>query len=456
VLANPFFQRGPIRDPVYFFGREHETGQILSLLGHGQSVALIGPRRMGKTSLLFHLSNPAVVAASGLSLANHLFIYLDCNSLSELDQPGLCRILLEQVNEMLATRNSPSSQFIRLDEGSPVTFRALERACRELTRLGWKLTLLLDGFGRLSQNPHLDPDFFSGLRALAAQYSLTFLTVSQQPLLGLTYANASVLSSSFFNIFVTLRLGLLSEAEAQALLTGLAARSGVTLAPATLAFLLDLAGTQPLLLQMAGYSLFELQADPGAPLREHDRNHIRRHFLAEAEAHWSYAWKNLSVEDRKHLALFPLTQHTHPEATRRLEQAGLVRRREAEVRLLSPAFQEFVARQAVPGLLQAPPFTLERDRHLALCRGRPLSLTPTEFSLLAYLVAHAGQVVPHRELELHVWNDISPVKDPNRLKTTLKTLRRALGDDAVCIQNVRGVGYRFQLGEVHLNFGSDG
>ncbi len=445
LSPNPFFHRGPIHNPAYFFGRERETDQILSLLSHGQSVALIGPRRIGKTSLLFHLSNPAVFSAHGLSQADHLFIYLDGSGLNSLDQNGLCRLLLEKIHETLVDRNLPPGEFIRSDENTPVTFRAFERACRELSRQGWKLILLLDNFERLSQNPHLDPDFFSGLRALAAQYFLSYLTVSQQPLLGLTYANASVLSSSFFNIFVTLRLGLLSEAEAQELLTGLAARSGVILAPATLTFLLDLAGTQPLLLQIAGYSLFEFQANPGAPLSESDWEGVRCHFLAEAEAHWSYAWQHLSAQDQKHLALFALARQTQPEASRQLEEAGLVRRREAEALLLSPAFQEFVTRQIVPGLLQAPPLMLDGDRRLALCRGRPLSLTPTEFNLLAYLVAHVGEIVSHQELESFIWKDVY-INDPNRLKTTLKTLRRALGNDAACIQNVRGVGYKFQPG----------
>jgi AAA+ ATPase superfamily predicted ATPase len=54
-VRNPFFHRGPIRQRDHFFNREHEVGQALGLLRSLQNVALVGQRRMGKTSLLRQL-----------------------------------------------------------------------------------------------------------------------------------------------------------------------------------------------------------------------------------------------------------------------------------------------------------------------------------------------------------------------------------------------------------------
>ena len=51
VEANPFFHRGPIRDPNYFHARQRETNQVLEMLCKGQSISILGPRRMGKTSV---------------------------------------------------------------------------------------------------------------------------------------------------------------------------------------------------------------------------------------------------------------------------------------------------------------------------------------------------------------------------------------------------------------------
>ena len=96
---NPFFHRGPIRDPTYFFGREHEAGQALSLLGNSQSISLVGQRRIGKTSFLFHISDPEVLSQHSLSLDEHLFVYVDCGGLGGLDQPNLYRVLLEEVGD---------------------------------------------------------------------------------------------------------------------------------------------------------------------------------------------------------------------------------------------------------------------------------------------------------------------------------------------------------------------
>ena len=60
MTENPFFYPGAIRDPVYFYNRQKETKQILERLGKGQSISVIGPRKIGKTSLLFHISRPVV------------------------------------------------------------------------------------------------------------------------------------------------------------------------------------------------------------------------------------------------------------------------------------------------------------------------------------------------------------------------------------------------------------
>src|SRR4051812_34367209 len=84
AAANPFFHRGPVRDPAYFFGRERETSFVVDLLRQGQSVAISGPRRFGKTSLLFHLSHPDVADAHGLGQDATRWVYLDGGMLDGL------------------------------------------------------------------------------------------------------------------------------------------------------------------------------------------------------------------------------------------------------------------------------------------------------------------------------------------------------------------------------------
>ena len=95
---------------------------------------------------------------------------------------------------------------------------------------------------------------------------------------------------------------------------------------------------------------------------------------------------------------------------------------------------------AVPTGLHLDP----ADHALAGPDGRE-PLTPTEFRLLAALMAATGQVVRRRNLVLAAWPDGTLVAD-NTLDQYVARLRRkvgAVGDDARRIGTVHGVGYRF-------------
>jgi hypothetical protein len=435
-VQNPFFHRGPIRDRAYFFDREPEARQILSLLGNGQSVSLVGQRRIGKTSLLFHLAEAQVFTQYGLNAEEHLFVYIDCGGLSDLDQPNLYRVFLEEIDDALAVE--ASAQRLQILDGD-LSYRSFERMLRQLIRQNRKPIILLDEFERMSLNPQLDPDFFSGLRALAAKYPIAFVTASKDPLLDLTYANASSLSSPFFNIFANIRLGLLAETEARNLVTSLAAGAQVNYDPDTITTILNLAGPHPLFLQIAGFHAFELQQLKGLPLTANDHPELRHRFNAAVAEHFGYYWHNLTDAEQYVLATLPASQDSRPDIALRLEQACLIRRHQAGYDYLSPTFRDFVQAQAITGLLQAGLLAIDKDQHQALLRGQPLNLTATQYSLLLHLVEQAGQVVSTAALEQAIWDEY--IEDPERLKSVIKGLRKALGDESTRLENVRGVGY---------------
>jgi two-component system response regulator MprA len=76
---------------------------------------------------------------------------------------------------------------------------------------------------------------------------------------------------------------------------------------------------------------------------------------------------------------------------------------------------------------------------------RALELTPTEFRLLAALVARTGAVVRRRDLVATAWPDGAIVHD-NTLDTYLKRLRQHLRtlDAQTEIRTVRGIGYELR------------
>lgn len=98
--------------------------------------------------------------------------------------------------------------------------------------------------------------------------------------------------------------------------------------------------------------------------------------------------------------------------------------------------------------LEARGLILDRE-HLTVTRlGRPLSLTPTEFRLLANLMEQADRPVPLRELARLVHGtDEDELSARQALSTHLWRLRRKLGrapDGEEYIANVRGRGYVFR------------
>jgi DNA-binding response OmpR family regulator len=99
-----------------------------------------------------------------------------------------------------------------------------------------------------------------------------------------------------------------------------------------------------------------------------------------------------------------------------------------------------VEAQPLSGLLQAGPLSIDAGQRQAWLHGQPLTLTSTQYTLVVHLVEHAGQVVAGEDLEKAVWGE-AYVEDPERLKSVIKGLRRALGEEAARLENVRGVGY---------------
>ena len=82
-------------------------------------------------------------------------------------------------------------------------------------------------------------------------------------------------------------------------------------------------------------------------------------------------------------------------------------------------------------------------RHTVSCGGEEQGLTPTEFRLLARLLAEPGSVIRRRELARAGWSAGAVVHD-NTLDSYIARLRRKLRylPGAPALDTVHGVGYR--------------
>ncbi|MCL7379867.1 response regulator transcription factor [Streptomyces sp. 35G-GA-8] len=87
--------------------------------------------------------------------------------------------------------------------------------------------------------------------------------------------------------------------------------------------------------------------------------------------------------------------------------------------------------------------TLDPVGHSLSVRGTEVGLTPTEFRLLAALIASSGGIVSRRELIRVGWPEGAQVSD-NTLDQYVTRLRRKLraGGSALSVTTARGVGHR--------------
>jgi two-component system KDP operon response regulator KdpE len=79
--------------------------------------------------------------------------------------------------------------------------------------------------------------------------------------------------------------------------------------------------------------------------------------------------------------------------------------------------------------------------------GENVHLTPTEYRMLAVLLAHAGRVPTHRQLLKEVWGPARADRS-NYLRVFMAGLRRKLEDDPARPKHLltdSGVGYRLLL-----------
>lgn len=90
---------------------------------------------------------------------------------------------------------------------------------------------------------------------------------------------------------------------------------------------------------------------------------------------------------------------------------------------------------------------LNSRTHECFLNERPLSLTPTEFSILRILCARKGQVVSAEELFHLIWKDEYYVKNNNTITVHIRHLREKMGDsfeNPKYIKTVWGCGYKIE------------
>jgi hypothetical protein len=239
---NPFVWRAGISEASAFFNREAEQARLQQFVNKRQNHQVVGPRRIGKTSLLRQFERVGAGWEGNPAVANLDLQNPQCYTLAGW---------LRRAGERLGL------------PGPPADLAGFALAVEEALRRGARLVLCLDEFEELTIRPkEFTRDFFLTLRS-CGQEGLSIITASQRPLSELTDPGDPVVSP-FYNTFPLLRLGPFREADA-ADFVALQRPELPPFSAAEQAAVLRFARGHPLALQVGCYYLVEMKRRGGSP-----------------------------------------------------------------------------------------------------------------------------------------------------------------------------------------------
>jgi hypothetical protein len=201
---SPTDPEAPVSDPALFVGQTGIVRRIFSRVGadRPQSVAVIGGKKSGKTSLLAYLGH-ASVRGKLLEGAERYAFVSGCSACGPVAGPDA---FLGEMHKILRPGTASGGN----------AYEAVRAAVEEQHAAGKRIVVLLDDFHSITSDERYPLEFFSFLRSLANNYNLAYVTTSFLELQKLCVIK-DVEESPFFNIFTNLSLGMLSPADAERL-----------------------------------------------------------------------------------------------------------------------------------------------------------------------------------------------------------------------------------------------
>lgn len=233
ATENPFVWRAGIRSAGAFFGRESEQRELTNAIRGGGSRQVVGPRRIGKTSLLLQADRKAHEWHPGSRP-----VYLSDQDPRSRTRESLLAFLLTHLGE----------------PEQPPTEVGLIACVENLLANGHRPVVLFDEFEEaLGRRSEFDRDFLLTLRT-CAEKGASLITCTLRPLHEVTDPEQA--TSPFFNVFSRIDVGLLPANDAADFLS--VWRPGIApFSEEERDAVLTFAAGHPLALQVAAYHALE-------------------------------------------------------------------------------------------------------------------------------------------------------------------------------------------------------
>ena len=157
----------------------------------------------------------------------------------------------------------------------------------------------------------------------------------------------------------------------------------------------------------------------------------------------------LTSKDDEIDELFGLKMGADDFITKPFSQRLLVERVKAVLRRSAARAEGAVREVSSPSsILERGDLTMDQERHTSEWKGKPVTLTVTEFLILFALAQRPG-VVKSRDSLMDAAYDDQVYVDDRTIDSHIKRLRKkfkAVDDDFEMIETLYGVGYRFREG----------
>ncbi|WYL96057.1 MAG: AAA-like domain-containing protein [Gloeotrichia echinulata IR180] len=292
----PFHAGSTITDSRYFIGYQKELDFITArtIAAQPTSVNVIGNKRTGKSSLLYHFyqTYEQKIESRGKNPRKYLAVYLSLEQGNCQQQHSFYRVVAEELRQIIKKRynwvNQPRS-LIEALEANNFDRESFYQAIDKFRDAGILPILCLDKIETLFRNPQeFDNGFYDNLRSLMDGNALMLVIASEK---GLTvYSKKKKLTSSFFNLGQEIILSGLTDNEARDLVrlpqTTIGGQAVLNDQEQQIA--LDWGGKNPYLLQLAGLCLWE------AKQSNNDINWAKKNFDLQASriSARQYGWRN--------------------------------------------------------------------------------------------------------------------------------------------------------------------
>ena len=231
----------PVMDDAELVGRRTQRNELLAAFERGQAVQIIGPRRMGKSSLLRWMERKAKEMGKRAAFVN-------ARGLAGRSPADLVMAAAEAVGKRDAAK-----EVLYAERAVPDA----TDAARALETLAPVFLLVVDEADALAEPGHgFDKGFFDALRALGQDRKIQWVSASRRDLFDQFVLTG--LTSAFLNDARKIHVGAMSRTDAEMLL-----RKYVVDA-FRVWFAWEVAGGFAPLLKWVGQKLAAADADPGA------------------------------------------------------------------------------------------------------------------------------------------------------------------------------------------------